>query len=286
MKKRFSDIIEVQVNDECTKYTVKYATGNTRTYNSKPSWFDWYADNSWSLIQDGFTVWAYSSTYIKATYKPLEMPWHTTNENPVELSTPEEVEEASTPADPEVQEITSADTSINSESIPVVFSTLAEKANKLNITLENSVVFDTGCGKYPEIISNFFKASNTDYIGRDKFNQPENVNSQWADNCKAAGSLGLNRIFTSSNVMNVIKGEKFRIDYLRDIMQYMKKGEKLYVTVYDGDRSGVGRVTKTDKNGSAACWQENKKYKEYIPECIKAGFTSVTPKYNMLICEL
>ena len=185
----------------------------------------------------------------------------------------------------EVQEITSADTSINSESIPVVFSTLAEKANKLNITLENSVVFDTGCGKYPEIIADFFKTSNTDYVGRDKFNQPENVNNSWVDNCKAAGSVGLNRIFTSSNVMNVIKGENFRIAYLQDIMQYMKPGEKLYITVYDGDRSGVGRITKTE-DGIPKCWQVNRKYKDYIPECMKAGFTSVTPKYNMLICEL
>ena len=80
--------------------------------------------------------------------------------------------------------------------------------------------------------------------------------------------------------MNVIKGEKFRIDYLKDIMQYMRKGEKLYITVYDGDKSGIGRMTKKD------CWQENRKYKDYIPECMKAGFTSVTPKYGMLICEL
>lgn len=190
------------------------------------------------------------------------------------------------PAESEVQEITSADTSINSESIPVVFSTLAEKANKLNTTLDNAVIFDTGCGKYPEIIADYFKDYKADYIGRDKFNQPENINNQWIDNCKAAGSVGLNRIFTSSNVMNVIKGENFRIAYLQDIMQYMKPGEKLYITVYDGDRTGIGRITKTDKNGSATCWQENRKYKDYIPECLKAGFTSVTPKYNMLICEL
>ena len=335
MKKRFSDIIEVQVNDECTKYTVKYATGNTRSYNSKPSWFDWYADNSWSIIQDGFTVWAYSSTYIKATYKPLEMPWHTTNENPVEA---EEVQEA--PAEYEIvenlsyqgtvetylvyhnntivfesyskydcvnyinkhttpaaskassplklgmqffaqQKYTSANTSINNDKIPAVFSKLIINSIKLGINPANSIILDSGCGKYPEIISEYLLNSGCEYAGRDPYNQPEYINNiVFPTKCKNAEALKKHRIFTSSNVLNVIPGLDNRIAYINSIKDIMQAGEKLYITIYPGDSSGIGRPTNED------CWQENRKYKEYIPELEAAGFTSVKPKYGMLICEL
>lgn len=337
MKKRFSDIIEVRVNDECTKYTVKYATGNTRTYNNKPSWFDWYADNSWSLIQDDFTVWAYSSVYIKATYKPVEMPWHTTNENPVEA---EEMQEAPVETiENEIietvetengdiyiietnkgyqgnietyllkkngriiyesyklnevldymngriyagdiqQEYTSAETSVNDKKIPVVFSTLINKADKLNIRLDMTSIFDTGCGKYINHISEYCSKNLVRYFGRDKYNQPEEVNNAWINDIYGVYLNDDNHIFTSSNVLNVIKGENCRKQYINDIVKYMQAGEKLYITVYEGNKTGRGKVTKKD------CWQENKRLATYIPEVKSCGFSEVTMKYGMIIATL
>lgn len=179
---------------------------------------------------------------------------------------------------PETQQYTSANTSINSERIPVVFSTLVNKADKLNICLNNTTILDSGCGKYPEIISEYLLDSGCEYAGRDPYNQPEFINNiVFPTKCKNAEALKKYRIFTSSNVLNVIPGLNNRIAYLRDIMQYMQPGEKLYITVYPGDASGVGRPTAED------CWQENRKYKDYISEVQAAGFSEVTPKYGMLI---
>lgn len=176
------------------------------------------------------------------------------------------------------QEFTSADTSINANNVPTLFSTLINKADKLNIKLHMQCVYDTGCGKYPEIIEKALNAHYCAYIGRDKFNQSEEVNNSWID-CVTMDDFGYERLFTSSNVLNVIKEKEIRKQYIDDIKQYMKTGEKLYITVYEGNKSGIGCITKKD------CYQLNKKLADYIPE-LKNSFSSVVKKYGMLICTL
>lgn len=178
------------------------------------------------------------------------------------------------------QEYTSAETSVNDKKIPVVFSTLINKADKLNIRLDMTSIFDTGCGKYINHISEYCSKNLVRYFGRDKYNQPEEVNNAWINDIYGVYLNDDNHIFTSSNVLNVIKGENCRKQYINDIVKYMQAGEKLYITVYEGNKSGRGKVTKKD------CWQENRKLASYIPEVKNCGFSEVTMKYGMIIATL
>lgn len=75
------------------------------------------------------------------------------------------------------QEFTSKSTSINANRLPVVFSTITNKAAALNIDLENTMVLDSGCGAFPGIISKHFEDRGAGYAGRDPYNQPESVNA-------------------------------------------------------------------------------------------------------------
>ena len=65
---------------------------------------------------------------------------------------------------------------------------------------------------------------------------------------------------TIANVLNVIKEDDVILDVLR---KSKEKAPVTYISVYAGDRSGVGRMTK-DNNGKK-CWQRNQKLKDYVP---------------------
>lgn len=174
------------------------------------------------------------------------------------------------------QKFTSKSTSINSNKVPSVFTTLTSKAEKLGINLENSIICDSGCGSFPGIISDHLQRFGAEYVGRDPYNQTESVNAAFIPTANKAITDGKTRIFSSSNVLNVIPGENFRADYIKSIIDVMRPGEKLYITVYEGDGSGNSRATGVDS------WQENRKTKSYVPE-IMPFFTEVTSKYGMII---
>ena len=112
--------------------------------------------------------------------------------------------------------------------------------------------------------------------GRDPFNQPESVNAEFIPTANKAITEGKTRIFSSSNVLNVICAAEFRTAYLETIADVMRPGEKVYITVYEGDRTGNAGPSGEDS------WQENRKYKTYIPE-IAPHFSDVTTKYGMII---
>ena len=261
-----NNIIEVRQYDytEGYKITVKYASGATRTYRNEPSWFMEYIEDSWSIMQETFNVYG-SYEQIHNNYKPIE------------LSTPEEVEEVQA-----VEEVTI-------QSIDVEVSRDEHYATG---TKETKAVFHItytdGSAENIETMSNtadYTIPNNEIAMFLHTADRKTTSNCYWY----------VETMYTANeNTVKVVKPEvPAESEEVQEITSADTSinsesipGEKLYITVYDGDRSGIGRITKTDKNGSAACWQENRKYKDYIPECMKAGFTSVTPKYGMLICEL
>lgn len=152
--------------------------------------------------------------------------------------------------------ITSKNTSINKDKIPAIYSTLAKHG------IYGTHIFDVGCGKYTKHIKEFAKEN---YIcaywhGFDPYNQTKDHNdkiTKVAFDEKYADERNPN-VFVSSNVLNVIKGGNRQREYLQSIFRMMKGIDECYITVYEGNRSGIGKVTKKD------CWQENKKLKEYF----------------------
>ena len=70
-------------------------------------------------------------------------------------------------------------------------------------------------------------------------------NRNCADN-KEALAAGPFDTITLSNVLNVIKEKRIRYHIVRKCLSLLKPGGTIYISVYEGDRSKVGRKTKED----------------------------------------
>ena len=148
------------------------------------------------------------------------------------------------------QTYTSRETSINRKKLPAVYG-------KAELNARN--VFDYGCGRYTEHIREHVESLGKCYFPYD----PYNVNP--LDNWRSDESVTLllkNGVAVDvicSNVLNVIDDEE-EIRYITDgISNVVRKGGgTAYFTVYEGDRSGVGRATGEDQ------YQRNERLKDYL----------------------
>lgn len=148
------------------------------------------------------------------------------------------------------QNYTSANTSINKNKLPAVY-------RKAILTAQN--VFDFGCGRYTKPIREYVESLGKQYFPYDPYNQ------SFADNAESDELVALllkNAVpvdVVCSNVLNVIDDED-EIRYITaGIMNVVRKGGgKAYFTVYEGDRSGVGRATGEDQ------YQRNERLKDYL----------------------
>ena len=135
------------------------------------------------------------------------------------------------------QQFTSAATSINSTKRPAIYGMVSDRIP------EDLNVIDYGCGKY---FDNYGLPEN--YSGYDPFNRndPETLAHHYD-------------VALCSNVLNVIAEPEVRQDILKTL-----KGlaDVVYITVYEGNGSGIGKATKKD------CYQLNRKRGSYIPEIV------------------
>lgn len=142
-----------------------------------------------------------------------------------------------------MQTYTSRNTSINSTKLPKIYN--------MRLVRESIIgkrILDVGGGKFNNAVKAMHKIGTTVSV-YDKFNRTEKEN-------KAALSNTYD-VALCSNVLNVINSKEDRLDVIRLAMQHT---DRLYVTVYEGDESGVGRETMND------CWQENRKTASYVDE--------------------
>ena len=160
-------------------------------------------------------------------------------------------------------EITSKDTSINKDKVPAIFGELAKRG------VYGTHLFDIGCGKWTAHISRYAKDKGicTYYHGFDKYNRSKKQNEKVSEIAfdEKFNKKGNPNVFISSNVLNVIKGDDRKRTYLQSIFRMMKDVDECYITVYEGNRSGCGKITKKD------CWQENKKLIDYF-EIVKDAY--------------
>ena len=135
------------------------------------------------------------------------------------------------------QKYTSANTSINSTKLPRIYKLISTRIN-------NDVkVIDYGCGKF---FDNYNLPDN--YVGYDPYNRPDD------EVLKAKYDVAL-----CSNVLNVIMEPEIRTSLLNELKDLART---VFITVYEGDKSGEGKVSKED------CFQLNRKRKDYIPELV------------------
>ena len=127
-----------------------------------------------------------------------------------------------------MQKYTSKNTSVNSKKIPALFSKFPFKGKS---------VLDYGCGKYPEIIKEYVEGCSGRYFGYDPYNLGNEIpKGQTFD------------VVTISNVLNVIQEDEVIESIIREAM---KLASTVIVSIYEGDKSGIGRMTKKD------CYQRN-----------------------------
>ena len=165
-----------------------------------------------------------------------------------------------------MQNYTSKATSVNKSKLPAVYG----KAD-----LSAQLVFDYGCGKYTDHIEEHVKSLHHVYLPYDPYNQPDDVNKFSVTMVINAMHVRFPVDVICSNVLNVIDsdGEVSRIcHHLEEIAT--ATGGTAYVTVYEGDRSNVGRQTGKDS------YQRNAPLRDYL-----RFFHNATIKSNMIIIK-
>ena len=148
------------------------------------------------------------------------------------------------------QKYTSSATSINSTKLPAVY----RKAS-----LSASLVMDYGCGKYTDHIRSHVNGLHKTYLPFDPYNQPDERNASTATLVCNAMYLRFPVDVICSNVLNVIDDD----DEVKKIARHIEEitavsGGTGFVTVYEGNRSGIGKVTGKDQ------YQRNAPLRSYL----------------------
>ena len=146
-----------------------------------------------------------------------------------------------------MQQYTSAATSINAVKIPALFG-MVSWAGGLNV--------DLGGGRYDNVAGYLARYGTVNMVW-DPFNRAEAHNERVQ---KIVTGRGGADTVTISNVLNVIDSREARFDLIKRASLWCRIGGRVYITVYEGDRSGTGRQTGLDQ------WQENRRTADYIPE--------------------
>lgn len=145
-----------------------------------------------------------------------------------------------------MQKYTSKNTSVNTTKLPAVYS----KINWNKLPKHMLSILDWGCGRDTSYLQEWLEVYQRvpHYIRFDP-NWCSKEENNYALEC-----LGFANIFVCSNVLNVIDD-----DYvIEDICKKAAKHSIYFITVYEGDKSGVGKQSKED------CFQRNEKIKSYF----------------------
>jgi hypothetical protein len=167
------------------------------------------------------------------------------------------------------QEITSADTSINTR-VPAAGHTALSQNN---IYKSGEKIIDIGGGKSKNV-SNMVAENNRAALGVfDPFNRTSRHNKTISNRF----GYGQSSVSTAMNVLNVIKEKANRKKVIEQGYNSIYQGKSFYIQIFEGDKSGEGRETSKG-------WQENRKLESYIKEVEavfgKGNVEIVTLKYT------
>lgn len=164
------------------------------------------------------------------------------------------------------QSVTSKNTSINGNKLPKVFKLVESRYG----WEPDSVNLDLGGGRYDNA-TEYLAERDVENLIFDPYNRSEDHNDAIMDRIET------NQVdtVTLSNVLCVIP-ERFVQDLILHIAhKSLKPGGILYLTAYEGDKSGKGRNTGKDQ------WQENRKLADYAEQVNKV-FGACEIKYGMI----
>jgi hypothetical protein len=169
-----------------------------------------------------------------------------------------------------IQQLTSKNTSINKNKLPKIISGI----QKVKGWIENSRNLDLGGGKYDNVTAYLNKTFNIENIIYDPFNRSKEHNEM------VGKFIEKNKVdtVTISNVLCVIRENEIKLRTLMQAYEALKPGGMVYISVYEGNKTGIGRKTGTDQ------WQENSIISNYTP-LVNSVFGSSQIKYNMIIAK-
>jgi hypothetical protein len=143
-----------------------------------------------------------------------------------------------------LQTETSAKTSINKSKMATPFKKIDWKEGEVNL--------DYGGGKFDNA-DEYLKEKGARNLVFDPFNRSAEHNAKVIkQTTKKPADTG-----TMTNVLNVIDSEKAQIEALTNLSEGVKANGKVYISVYEGSRIGVGKKTSSG-------YQQNKKTKDYL----------------------
>ena len=189
-----------------------------------------------------------------------------------------------------MQKHSSKNTSINTTRLPAVYN----KVNWLHYShpMDNYQIIDIGCGRLAtqQLISRKLHTYNIRNF------YPWDPNHKCLGNrintILAMNNNATNKVIVCSNVLNVIDNDKDLNTLIGSICDMSVinlpdgtyRMNPVYITVYEGDKSGIGRQTKKD------CWQRNEqlifylsKFNDYIKHKYHHNANFFTIKYGMII---
>lgn len=163
----------------------------------------------------------------------------------------------------ENQKYTSASTSMNSKFLP-------KSSKMIDFTqYENGIGLDFGAGKFNNYIEYLSENFNITLYAYDKFNRSETENN-------IAFSQSKYDFVMCNNVLNVIEEDSVISSITGQISEFKCDA---YYLIYEGDKSGDGKVTRKDS------YQRNAIAKSYLKFIPKDVYSEVKLYRNMIICK-
>jgi hypothetical protein len=167
----------------------------------------------------------------------------------------------------DAQEFSSAETSINKTKLPTGYSTVHKKLGGFQ---KGSIHIDHGGGKFDNGVE-FLKNLGVEAHVYDPFNRPEEHNKKVMD------TVGKQGADTASlfNVLNVIKEPEYRQEALKTAHSTLKPGGRIFIGIYEGDKTGQGKKTKKDS------WQNNAPTQAYLND-VKKVFPNAKLEHGII----
>jgi len=150
----------------------------------------------------------------------------------------------------EAQKYSSASTSINKSKLPKGYTAVGKHIG----WKEGTIHLDIGGGRFDNAIEHLNQYGVQAHV-YDPYNRSEEHNQQ------ALQNAGNGQAHTASlfNVLNVIEEPEQHVEALKLAHNSLRPNGQLFVGVYEGDKSGIGRQTGKDS------YQRNEKLESYLP---------------------
>lgn len=164
------------------------------------------------------------------------------------------------------QTVTSKNTSINGNKLPKVFKLVESRYG----WEPDSINLDLGGGRYDNA-TDYLKQFNVENLILDPYNRSDEHNERVVERIDSSPVDTV----TLSNVLCVIQERIVQDLILKMAYEHLRPGGLLYLTVYEGDRTGIGRKTGKDQ------WQEHRKLADYADQ-VSQVFGTCEVKYGMI----